>query len=87
MSSLPPEEANSRETGAASAGPGTRWPRWRISMLVGALILLAAAIVDAAVDDLPRQIYVVAFFAGYVLLAYGFFLAMSARRGGTKKKG
>jgi hypothetical protein len=56
-------------------------------MLVGALILLAASIADTAVDDFPRPIYVVAFFAGYVLLAYGFFLAMSARRGGTKKPG
>lgn len=56
-------------------------------MLVGALILLVAAIADAALDDLPRPVYVVVFFVGYVFLAYGFFLAMNARREQQKKKG
>jgi hypothetical protein len=55
--------------------------------MVGALILLASAILEAAVDGLPRAIYYVIFFAGYVFLAYGFFTAMNARKGGTNKKG
>ncbi|MDQ3915582.1 MAG: hypothetical protein M3323_09695 [Actinomycetota bacterium] len=48
-------------------------------MLIGAVLLLAASIADAAVDDLPRPVYVIAFFAGYIFLSYGFFLAMAAR--------
>ena len=67
--------------GAASAGPGTKWPRWRVLMLIAALILLATAILDTV--DVPRWVVVVGFGAGYVLLAYGFFLAMSARREGS----
>lgn len=63
----------------------TKWPRWRVSMLAGALILLLGAILDASVD-LPRAIYYVLFFGGYVLLAYGFFLAMSARREQREKE-
>lgn len=51
-------------------------------MLVGALILLAAAILQT-VDDLPRWIGVVLYFGGYVLLAYGFFSALNARKGGS----
>jgi hypothetical protein len=54
-------------------------------MLVGALLLLAASIADAAVDDLPRPIYVVVFFTGYIFLSYGFFLALSARNKAKKK--
>lgn len=53
-------------------------------MLVGALILLAASIGDAAIEDLPRAIYVIVFFTGYIFLSYGFFLAMSARREAKK---
>ncbi|MFN2588165.1 MAG: hypothetical protein ABR613_08610 [Actinomycetota bacterium] len=75
MSSQPPETPPDEDAPPRA----TRWPRWRISMLVGALLLLAASIVDAAVKDLPRFVYVVAFFTGYVFLAYGFFLAMAAR--------
>ena len=52
-------------------------------MLVGALILLAVAILEAAADDVPRPLRVGMYFVGYVLLAYGFFSAMSARRGGS----
>ncbi len=76
MSSQPPE-------GEAPARP-TKWPRWRISMLVGALVLLAASIADAAIDDLPRPIYVIVFFTGYIFLSYGFFLALKMRN--DKKK-
>lgn len=50
-------------------------------MLVGALILLAAALLQTA-DDFPGWILRGLYFGGYVLLAYGFFTAMSARRGG-----
>lgn len=50
-------------------------------MLVGAIVLLISAIVDATVD-LPRWLYYAIFFAGYVFLAYGFFTALSARRKG-----
>lgn len=70
---------SSPKPGEAPDPPQTKWPRWRISMLAGALVLLGAAILDAAVDDLARPLYFVLFFAGYVLLAYGFFTAMGAR--------
>lgn len=52
-------------------------------MLVGALVLLVSAILDAALDEIPRPLYVGLFFVGYVFLSYGFFSAMSARRGGS----
>lgn len=73
----PPPASTGGEEGAPA--PATKWPRWRISMLVGALVLLAAAIGDAAIEDLPRAVYVIVFFTGYVFLSYGFFLAMSLR--------
>ncbi len=79
MSSQPPDAPDEAEA------PVTKWPRWRKSMLLGALILLAAAIADAAAE-IPRPLYVVVFFVGYVFLAYGFFLAMNARREQTAKK-
>ncbi|HEX2057067.1 MAG TPA: hypothetical protein VHI71_01750 [Actinomycetota bacterium] len=72
--------------GDAPDPPPTKWPRWRISMLVGALILLVAAILDAAMDELPRPLYFVLFGVGYVFLAYGFFTALGARREGSNKK-
>ncbi len=74
------------EGGPARRDAGTKWPRWRVSMLVASLLLLAAAIANAAID-LPRGVYVGVFMTGYVLLAYGFFLAMAARRGDSEKKG
>lgn len=80
MSSQPPDESRAGEPRQ------TRWPRWRKSMFAGALILLASAIADAALDDLPRAIYIPVFFVGYVFLAYGFFLAMNARREAEKTK-
>ncbi|HEV2754244.1 MAG TPA: hypothetical protein VG318_00510 [Actinomycetota bacterium] len=64
---------------AETPAPATKWPRWRISMLVGAILLLAASIAEAAVDDLPRWLYVIVFFTGYVFLSYGFFLALKER--------
>lgn len=55
-------------------------------MLVGAVVLLISAILDASVDGLPRPVYIGIFFVGYVFLAYGFFLALGARRGGPTKE-
>ena len=51
-------------------------------MLVGALILLGAAILDTVAEDLPGWVRVGIFFTGYVFLSYGFFTALNARRGG-----
>lgn len=50
-------------------------------MLAGALVLLGAALSTALDRDLARWVYVVGYFVGYVLLAFGFVLAMRARRG------
>lgn len=61
----------------------TKWPKWRVTMLIGALILLAAAILDTAVEDLPGWARLTTFFVGYVFLSYGFFTALSARRSGS----
>ncbi|MDQ3952744.1 MAG: hypothetical protein M3279_07265 [Actinomycetota bacterium] len=77
MASSPPVKPPA--PGEAPDPPPTKWPRWRINMLVGALILLGSAILDAAVDDLARPLYFVLFGAGYVFLAYGFFTALGAR--------
>jgi hypothetical protein len=65
--------------------PPTKWPRWRVFMLIGALILLVASILETS-DDVPRWLSVGLYFGGYVLLAYGFFTAMSARRGGSSPR-
>ena len=70
---------NAPKPGEAPDPPQTKWPRWRINMLVGAFIVLGAAILDAALDDLPRPLYFLLFGAGYVFLAYGFFTALGAR--------
>ena len=67
--------------------PTTKWPKWRVMMLIGALILLGAAILDTAAKDLPGWIGIVVFFVGYVFLAYGFFTALSARRDGPTPRG
>ena len=66
--------------------PPTKWPKWRISMLVGAVVLLVSAILDAAAEDMPRWLYVGIFFVGYVFLAYGFFTALSVRRKGSSPR-
>lgn len=66
--------------------PPTKWPKWRVTMLVGAVILLGAAILGT-MDDVPRGLVVGIYFVGYVLLAYGFFSALSARRGGPTPRG
>lgn len=50
-------------------------------MLIGAFVLLAAAILQT-VDGFPQWAVAVVYFPGYLLLAHGFFSALSARRGG-----
>lgn len=82
MSSPHPDAPRPPDDGPAP----TKWPRWRQSMLLGALILLGAAIADAALD-LPRAFYFAVFFVGYVFLSYGFFLAMNAKRDQANKRG
>lgn len=89
MASSPPVEGNGGSTpgGAVPPTPGeapdpsptTKWPRWRILMLVGALILLGAALLETG-DAIPGWAVKALFFGGYILLAYGFFTAMSARK-------
>ena len=81
MSSQPPDP----DTSEPRPVP-TKWPRWRITMLAGAILLLAVTIADAAIDAFPSGLYGAAFFIGYMLLAYGFFLAMNARREASQKK-
>lgn len=50
-------------------------------MLAGAVILLAASILGT-MEDVPQWASTALYFGGYVLLAYGFFSALSARKGG-----
>jgi mannose/fructose/N-acetylgalactosamine-specific phosphotransferase system component IIC len=50
-------------------------------MLAGALILLAASILGT-MEDVPTWLGAGLYFVGYILLAYGFFNAMAARRKG-----
>ena len=91
MASSPPVKGNGDSTlgGAVppvapeTPPPTTKWPKWRVTMLVGALILLGAAILDTAAEDVPSWLRVGIFFVGYVFLAYGFFTALSARNRGS----
>lgn len=58
------------------------WPMWRRIMMSGAVILLIGALVPALMGAnarswVPNATLVV----GYGFLAYGFFLAMKARKG------
>ncbi len=93
MASSPPVKGNGGSTPGGAVPPGaggapetpppapTKWPRWRVLMLIGAFILLGAAILETF-EDVPRALKVGLFFVGYVFLAYGFFTAMNARKGG-----
>jgi hypothetical protein len=56
-----------------------RFETWRVMMLAGAVILLAAALGRAMVDDFPRSASLVANIGGYVLLAGGFAERMRTR--------
>lgn len=51
-------------------------------MLIGAVVMLVASIVQAAADDFPAWVLTALFWGGYVFLSYGFFTALSARRRG-----
>lgn len=64
--------------------PGWRqpWERWRILMLTGSLVLLGLAFSRlGGRDRLPEWLTVAIYAVGYGILAYGFFLAMRARKG------
>ena len=58
------------------------WPKWRRILISGALILLAGSLAMAVLGEentpgwLPNSMSIV----GYGFLAYGFFLAMRARK-------
>lgn len=64
------------------------WPKWRRIMMSGAVILLIGALIPAIVGKedaatwLPNATLVI----GYGFLAYGFFLAMRARKAPTQVK-
>lgn len=79
MASSPPVKPPT--PGESPPPPATKWPKWRVTMLIGALILLGAAILDTAADEVPTWLRVGIFFVGYVFLAYGFFTALNARSG------
>lgn len=58
----------------------TKWRAWRVTMLAGALVLLALALLRAlAGRDSLTFLHVPATVTGYVLLAIGFGLAMRER--------
>lgn len=82
MASSPPVRPPGASGPPETPPPASKWPRWRVLMLIGAVILLGVAILEAAADDVPRWLRLGIYFVGYVLLAYGFFSALSARRGG-----
>ena len=58
------------------------WPKWRRVMMTGAVILLVGSLLPTIMgrDDAPAGVTNASFIIGYVLLAYGFFLAMRSRR-------
>jgi hypothetical protein len=53
---------------------------WRKLALTGAVILLVASILDAAIDDFPRALSVLSLGLGWGFLAAGFGKAMVDRR-------
>jgi small neutral amino acid transporter SnatA (MarC family) len=58
-----------------------RFETWRKVMIAGTLLLLALTIGDAVMDGHPtRWISIPVGIAGYVLLMFGFVLAMRRRR-------
>lgn len=58
------------------------WPKWRRLMMAGAVILLLGALVPATMgNDAPTWLPNATLIIGYGFLAYGFFLAMRARKG------
>jgi small neutral amino acid transporter SnatA (MarC family) len=68
-------------TSEQPAGRKRRFETWRKVMIAGTLLLLALTIGDAVMDGHPsRWISVPIGMAGYVLLMFGFVLAMRRRR-------
>ena len=72
------------DQGSPKKVPGWRqpWERWRVLMLAGSLVLLGLAFSRVGGEDrLPEWLTAVIYAVGYGILAYGFFLAMRARKG------
>ena len=68
-------------TSEQPAGRRRRFETWRKVMIAGALLLLALTIGDAVMEGHPaRWISIPISMAGYVLLMFGFVLAMRRRR-------
>ena len=68
-------------TSEQPAGRRGRFETWRKVMIAGALLLLALTVADAVVEGHPaRWISIPISIAGYVLLMFGFVLAMRRRR-------
>jgi small neutral amino acid transporter SnatA (MarC family) len=68
-------------TSGQPAGRKRRFETWRKVMIAGTLLLLALTIGDAVMDGHPaRWISIPVGMAGYVLLMFGFVLAMRRRR-------
>lgn len=67
--------------------PSPGWPAWRITMLAGALVLLALALARALTDGtVPPWVEYSVTIGGYVALAVGFGLAMRARSADKKRE-
>jgi small neutral amino acid transporter SnatA (MarC family) len=74
-------------TSEQPAGRRRRFETWRKVMIAGALLLLALTIGDAVMDGHPaRWISIPIGMAGYVLLMFGFVLAMRHRREAMQKR-
>ena len=68
-------------TAEQPAGRRRRFETWRKAMIAGTLLLLALTIGDALMDGHPaRWISIPISMAGYVLLMFGFVLAIKQRR-------
>jgi small neutral amino acid transporter SnatA (MarC family) len=74
-------------TSEQPAGRRRRFETWRKVMIAGTLLLLALTIGDALMEGHPaRWISLPIGMAGYVLLMFGFVLAMRQRREAREKR-
>jgi small neutral amino acid transporter SnatA (MarC family) len=74
-------------TSEQPAGRRRRFETWRKVMIAGTLLLLALMIGDALMEGHPaRWISLPIGMAGYVLLMFGFVLAMRQRREAMEKR-
>jgi len=74
-------------TSEQPAGRRRRFETWRKVMIAGTLLLLALTIGDALMEGHPaRWISLPIGMAGYVLLMFGFVLAMRQRREAMEKR-